>query len=96
MPNFKQHVFVCTNKRDASDPRGDCCARGSEAIRDYLKDQIKQRGLAKDIRINAAGCLDACSMGPTVVIYPEGSWHTIKDLDEADAFLNKHLLNQTP
>ena len=37
-------------------------------------------------RINAAGCLDRCELGPTLVIYPEGVWYscpTTADIDTA-------------
>ena len=72
---FRHHVFVCENVRSADDPRGCCAARGSVAIREALKAELKRRGLAGEIRANAAGCLDACADGPSVVVYPEGTWY---------------------
>ncbi len=27
------------------------------------------------MRANAAGCLDQCELGPTVVIYPQAIWY---------------------
>jgi (2Fe-2S) ferredoxin len=47
-------------------------ASGSDALRDYMKARAKELGLP-GIRINSAGCLDRCELGPTMVIYPEGS-----------------------
>ena len=72
---FRHHVFVCENLRDPSDPRGCCAAKGSPAIREAFKQELARRGLKGQIRANAAGCLDACATGPTVVVYPEGVWY---------------------
>lgn len=88
---FSKHLFVCTHSRDASEPRGCCVAKGSEKIRDYFKEEIKKRGLAKTMRANAAGCLDHCAQGPVVVIYPEAVWYRVENLEDAREIIEKHL-----
>ena len=40
-----------------------------------FKKEIERRGLKPLVRANAAGCLDQCELGPTVVIYPQGIWY---------------------
>ena len=40
MPKYERHVFVCTNKRDPSNPKGCCSAKGSEKIREVFKKEI--------------------------------------------------------
>lgn len=74
-PPYLRHVFVCTNERPASDPRGCCKARGSEEVLAALKKAVKEKGLAGKVRANASGCLDACAQGPSVVVYPDGVWY---------------------
>ena len=74
MKTFKQHVFVCLNKRPED---RDCCAkRGSQALYERLKQQCREAGL-ENIRINKSGCLGNCQDGPAAVIYPEGEWLTL-------------------
>ncbi len=92
MPSYKYHLFVCTNKRPPDDPRGCCAAKGSEEIRDYLKEETHKRGLKGTVRVNAAGCLDACAQGPSVVVYPQGVWYTLKTKDDALEVIEQHLL----
>jgi (2Fe-2S) ferredoxin len=75
MSAFQQHLFVCSNQRPAGHPRGCCEAGGGTAIRDALKQAIKERGLQSEIRANQAGCLDQCEWGPVIVIYPQGVWY---------------------
>ena len=50
-----------------------------------MKVRAKELGI-EAVRVNSAGCLDRCELGPVVVIYPEGAWyraHTFEDIDES-------------
>ena len=88
---YDAHVFCCTNRRADGHPRGSCAEKGGEALRDYMKSKAKALGL-KNVRINSAGCLDRCELGPTVVIYPEGVWYSVSTREEIDEVLEKHLV----
>ena len=89
-PYFTCHVFCCTNERPADNPLGSCAEKGSVKLRDYMKARAKAMGL-KDIRGNAAGCLDRCKQGPSIVIYPEGVWYSPKTEADVDEILITHL-----
>jgi (2Fe-2S) ferredoxin len=91
-PFYNSHVFVCTNRRPDGHKRGSCAAKGSEAIRDYMKARVKELGLER-VRINSAGCLDRCEEGPCAVIYTEGVWYRIATREDADAVLERHVKN---
>lgn len=90
-PYYKTHIFVCTNTRPAGHPKGCCSEKGSEKLRNYMKARAKELGIA-DTRVNAAGCLDRCELGPTMVIYPEGTWYTYRDMADIDEILEKHVI----
>ena len=90
-PWFRAHVFVCCNRRPDGHRRGSCAARGSEALKDYMKARAKELGLA-GIRVNTAGCLDRCEFGPAIVIYPEGIWYRAESRDDVDEILAAHLV----
>jgi len=90
-PYFRLHAFICTNRRPDGHKRGSCAARGSEPLRDYLKARAKEAGL-EDIRINSAGCLDRCELGPVLVIYPEGIWYSFHSHADVDEILDTHLV----
>lgn len=91
-PFYTAHVFACTNRRPDGNPRGSCGQKGSENLRDYMKERARELGLKK-VRINASGCLDRCHLGPVVVIYPEGVWYNCRNRDDADEILETHLKN---
>jgi len=90
-PYFRLHVFCCTNRRPDDHPRGSCAARGSEPLRDYLKARTRELGI-EDVRINAAGCLDRCELGPNLVIYPEGVWYHYRTRADLDEILDTHIV----
>jgi (2Fe-2S) ferredoxin len=87
---YAEHVFVCTNRRPAGHPRGCCAEKGAEELRDYMKGRAKDLGL-KRVRINSAGCLDRCELGPTLVIYPEGVWYSYRSKADIDEILDTHV-----
>ncbi|MBI1748952.1 MAG: (2Fe-2S) ferredoxin domain-containing protein [Acidobacteria bacterium] len=93
MPRYEKHIFVCTNQRPAGHPKGCCAEKGSGAVLDVFKRELAQRGLKGRMRANAAGCLDMCEFGPTVVVYPEGVWYSVGTEADAIEIIEKHLLN---
>jgi len=96
MSRFRHHVFVCENERPPDDPRGSCGPKGGAAIREAFKAELKRRGLKGLVRANAAGCLDACAHGPTVVVYPEGVWYGGVSPDDVPEIVDRHLIGGEP
>jgi (2Fe-2S) ferredoxin len=88
---YRTHIFCCTNTRPPGHPRGCCSEKGSEKLRNYMKVRAKELGIA-DTRVNAAGCLDRCELGPTMVIYPEGIWYSYRDTADIDEILTTHVV----
>ncbi|RFA31235.1 2Fe-2S ferredoxin [Alkalilimnicola ehrlichii] len=93
MSYYRHHVFFCTNKRD--DGRECCQDHDASGARDYVKQRIKALGLSGKgaIRINNAGCLDRCSEGPVLVVYPDETWYTFVDRDDLDEIIEEHLVH---
>jgi (2Fe-2S) ferredoxin len=92
MPSFQRHVFVCVNERPAGNPKGCCKSKGAEAVRDDLKKRMAALGLKGTVRANNAGCLDQCSQGVTVVVYPEQVWYGGVTLADVPELLERHVL----
>lgn len=95
-PYYKHHVFFCTNQRTDGRP---CCqdSRAAE-MRSYMKKRIKESGHSGkgQIRVNTAGCLDRCDLGPVMVIYPEGTWYTYLDEEDVDEIIESLLSGRGP
>lgn len=91
-PYYRAHIFVCINSRPPTHPRGCCAGKDSVRLRDYMKARTKELGL-DNVRINSAGCLDRCELGPVMVIYPEGIWYSYATYNDIDEIIQTHLIN---
>ena len=63
-------------------------------MQQHAKARIKELNLSGEgkIRINKSGCLDRCSEGPCIVVYPEAVWYTYVDVHDIDEIVDKHLI----
>lgn len=89
-PYYQHHIFCCTNQRAAGHERGCCASKNSERLRNYMKKRVKDLNLP-EIRVNGAGCLDRCELGPCIVIYPEGVWYAPQTEADIDEIIASHL-----
>ena len=93
MSYYKHHVFFCLNQRDNGEA---CCMQHrAQAAFEHCKSRVKGEHLhgAAGVRVNRAGCLDRCSGGPVVVVYPEAAWYTYVDEQDIDEIVDSHLKN---
>jgi len=89
---YSKHVFICTNQR----PEGSrvCCGESHGlALVAAFKKAIKDRGLQTEIRAQRTGCLEACEMGPSLVVYPEGVFYAHVQLSDVEEIVTEHLEN---
>lgn len=89
-------MFFCCNQRTNG---RECCAdKGADALRAYCKQRVRQLGLSGrgKVRVNKAGCMDRCSEGPTLVVYPEGVWYSYRSREDIDEIIDSHLLHGVP
>lgn len=86
--SYRRHVFLCTGPN--------CCTpETGQAAWDALKRELKERGLSagpKACYRSKVGCLRICCQGPTMVVYPEGTWYHGMTADRIPAFVQRHLI----
>jgi (2Fe-2S) ferredoxin len=89
-------VFFCTNQRAA--PEACCANHGASDLHAYAKARIKALGLHGEgqVRMNKAGCLGRCELGPCLVVYPEGIWYTYVDTHDIDEIIDSHVIGGKP
>jgi (2Fe-2S) ferredoxin len=92
MPYLERHLFICTNRRDPANPKGSCAQKGGEALKDRFKKELYDRGLKGKVRANAAGCLDQCEHGCSVVVYPEQVWYGRVTVDDVPEIIEQHIV----
>lgn len=90
---FARHMFICVNERVAGHPRGCCASKGGVEVASAIKQAAHARGLKGVVRVNKAGCLDACEEGISVVVYPEATWYRGVTLADVDELVDTVLVN---
>ena len=96
MKRFDKHIFVCENKRPDGHPKGCCADKNSLEVRALFKKRLKELGLSPSVRANAAGCLDACEYGVTVLVYPEQIWYGSVTVNDVEEIIQKHIIKNQP
>ena len=86
--DYEAHVFVCKG--------GDCKKRGSKETRKALKEELRERGMNRDVRVDSVECLGLCKHGPNVVVYPPGSWYLGLEPEDVPEVVERHLEGGEP
>ena len=91
---YQKHIFICTNQKEEGKA---CCGeqKGMELV-EAFKSLVKENNLSATIRAQRAGCIDACAMGPSMVVYPEGVFYGKVQLSDVEEIFNSHFLNNIP
>ncbi len=84
---YETHVFICGHERNENASRPSCSKRNSLELLRQLKLMVKDSDMT-NIRVQKSGCLDFCEFGTTCVVYPEGIWYSLEDLDSVKDIFN--------
>lgn len=93
---YDKHIFICINARSPDNPKGSCANDGGADIRYEFVKLINANGLKGNVRSNKSGCLDACEIGPIVVIFPSGFWYTKVRIEDVPEIFEKSVLDDKP
>jgi (2Fe-2S) ferredoxin len=89
---YVRHVFLCTGPN--------CCTpEVGLAAWEELKKQLKENGLSAGPNAcyrTKVGCLRICMHGPTMVVYPEGTWYHGMTKERIERFVKEHLIEGKP
>ena len=87
MPFYRSHILVCNGTP--------CILKGSRAIQAALIEEIKKKGLDKEIKVVETGCLGISEHGPVMVVYPEGTTYCKVTVTDIPTIVDEHLLKGT-
>ncbi len=69
-----------------------CTSSNSMKIIAKLEEELKKHGLENDIRIVKTGCFGLCALGPIMIVYPEGSFYSMVEVDQIPEIVEEHLV----
>lgn len=79
---YRSHVLVCT---------GAGCP-GGVAVKEALAAEVERRGLVEEVKVDSTGCPGFCSMGPILVVYPEGIFYCQVQVEDVPKLVEETLV----
>jgi (2Fe-2S) ferredoxin len=90
---FEKHIFICANQK--AEGKACCGVEKGMAIVEKFREVLAEKGLKAKVRAQRSGCLDACTKGPALVIYPEGTYYGGVTLDDVSRIVEQHIVANT-
>jgi (2Fe-2S) ferredoxin len=96
MPKPKYHIIVCTTTRPPGNPKGSCGEKGSGDYIPLLFEEMEKHNLFGQVLITESSCLGPCPIGPTMVVYPDGTWYRGVKSQDIPEIMKEHIINGNP
>ncbi len=84
MAFYRAHILVDTGTS--------AVLKGANAVRNALIEEIKRKGLDKEIKVVETGDLGLTGAGPAIVVYPEGVTYATVTVEDVPEIVEEHLL----
>ncbi len=81
---YRSQVLVCGGTG--------CTSSNSEKIIEKLKEEIKAKDLENEVNVVKTGCFGLCSLGPIMIVYPEGCFYSMIKPEDIPEIVEEHLL----
>ncbi len=88
MSNYRLHLMLCSGTA--------CQASGSKRVKKALEEELKKRGLDKEIVIVETGCNGFCAQGPVMVVQPDGIFYQKLTPEDIPLLVEEHFLKGRP
>ncbi len=80
---YRKQVLVCGGTG--------CTSSGSKKVIEALEKSLKANGLDKEILVVRTGCFGLCSLGPIMIVYPEGAFYSQATPEGVERIVKEHL-----
>jgi NADH:ubiquinone oxidoreductase subunit F (NADH-binding)/(2Fe-2S) ferredoxin/NAD-dependent dihydropyrimidine dehydrogenase PreA subunit len=84
----RAHLLVCAGTG--------CVSCGAFEIRRALEEEIRRRGLEREVLVVATGCNGFCERGPIVLVQPDGIFYQRLQPADVPLLVEEHLLKGRP
>lgn len=83
---YVQHILICTDSKSKE------CKKGGPEVLKAFEKGIKARKLGRQVIVSEISHVGGCSLGPNVLIYPEGIWYGQVTPADVDEILDDYIL----
>ena len=92
LDKLRYHIFVCTDGKDFCG----CEAAGCGALLAALRKELVLRRLMPQVKINIMQCRQEGTVGPVLVVHPDGIWYEGLKPENVTEFVEKQILKGEP
>ncbi|MBU4485963.1 MAG: NADH-quinone oxidoreductase subunit NuoF [Candidatus Delongbacteria bacterium] len=85
---FRTHLMVCAGTA--------CVSCGAFNVKKLLEEEIKKKGLDKEILVVGTGCQGFCAQGPIVVVRPDDIFYQLLSPEDVPHLVEEHFLKGRP
>ncbi len=82
---YRRQVLVCGGTG--------CTSSGCKKVVEQLHKSLADFELTKEILVVTTGCFGLCSLGPILIVYPEGSFYSAVTPERVEQIVEGHLKN---
>ncbi len=80
---YRSQVLVCGGTG--------CTSSRSMKIADKLEEEVAACGLTDEVKVIRTGCFGLCALGPIVIVYPEGAFYSMVNIEDIPEIVREHL-----
>lgn len=88
MEKARTHLMLCTGTG--------CVACGTPKVAAALQEELKKKGLEREIEIILTGCNGYCAEGPVMAVYPDQVFYQKLTVEEVPTLVEEHFLKGRP
>ncbi|MBQ8897883.1 MAG: NADH-quinone oxidoreductase subunit NuoF [Clostridia bacterium] len=85
---YRSHILVCGGTG--------CTSSGSAKVIEALERELAAQGLSEEIKVIRTGCFGLCSVGPIMIVYPDGAFYSGVQTEDIPEIVSEHLLKGRP
>ncbi|MCC6346681.1 MAG: NADH-quinone oxidoreductase subunit NuoF [Nitrospirales bacterium] len=88
MDTFRTSVMVCGGTG--------CVAGGTLKIKKALDEELRRKGLEKEINVLLTGCLGFCAQGPVIAVHPDEIFYQRLTAEDIPVIVEDHFVKGRP
>ncbi len=88
MTTYRAHLLVCAGTG--------CVSCGAFEVRRTLEEEVRRRGLDREVLVVATGCNGFCERGPILLVQPDGVFYQRLEPADIPRLVEEHLVKGRP
>jgi NADH-quinone oxidoreductase subunit F len=85
---YKYQILVCGGTG--------CISSNCADVENAINEELKEQGIAKDVKVYQTGCMGICALGPVMLVLPDRTFYTRLNPEKTKEIIQSHLVQNKP